>query len=663
MLENAKLQAVKYSGKSLMWRNPYAKSNPRKAVGKASVWYTAYPVSTITRADESVLRTLGDPKLWKAFQKIGIKALHTGPMKQAGGLDGWEETPSVDGHFDRISNRIDAAYGTDQDFARMCKTAAAHGGIIIDDIIPGHTGKGADFRLAEMKYENYPGIYHMVEIDPKDWGLLPKVPKGRDAMNIDPQTEEKLKRAGYIIGRMQRVIFYEPGVKETNWSATREVRGVDGEKRRWVYLHYFKEGQPTLNWLDPSFSGMQLVVGDALHSLGTLGSSGLRLDANGFLGIETSNADSPAWSEGHPLSYAANQLIAGMVRKVGSFTFQELNLAMDDIKEMSDHGPDLSYDFITRPSYHHALVTGDAEFLRLTLREARKLDIDPASLVHALQNHDDLTYELVHFGGHHRDDKFEFRRRSVTGRELFEIIRHEMSQTLVGERAPYNLRFSENGIACTTISVITAVLGYEQIDIFSAADIERIRRLHLLLVMFNAFQPGVFALSGWDLAGALVLGKDQVAKLLADGDTRWINRGAYDLMGVNPRAAGSVSGMPTARSLYGALPKQLKDPGSFASRLGKMLAVREKYGLAAAKQLAIPEVFHQGLVVGGVQVTAINFSAEKISGAVSSEHFVAGADVIDMMTDERSAAVDDRQRLPIALDGYQGVSLLIGKIA
>ena len=32
----------------------------------------------------------------------------------------------------------------------MCEVAAAHGGIIIDDIVPGHTGKGADFRLAEM---------------------------------------------------------------------------------------------------------------------------------------------------------------------------------------------------------------------------------------------------------------------------------------------------------------------------------------------------------------------------------------------------------------------------------------------------------------------------------------------------------------------------------
>ena len=74
----------------------------------------------------------------------------------------------------------------------------------------------------------------------------------------------------------------------------------------------------------------------------------------------------PAWSEGHPLSEAANQLIASMVRKVGGFTFQELNLTIDDIRATGEAGADLSYDFVNRPAYQHALATGDTEFLRLT---------------------------------------------------------------------------------------------------------------------------------------------------------------------------------------------------------------------------------------------------------------------------------------------------------
>jgi len=132
---------------------------------------------------------------------------------------------------------------------------------------------------------------------------------------------DALQAKGYIVGQLHSGIFYEPGVKDTDWSATDVVRGVDGVQRRWVYLHYFKQGQPTLNWLDPTFAAERLVIGDAVHELGVLGDGMLRLDANGLLGIERD----PQWMGlvgGHPLSLTANQLIADMVRKLGGFTFE-----------------------------------------------------------------------------------------------------------------------------------------------------------------------------------------------------------------------------------------------------------------------------------------------------------------------------------------------------
>src|SRR3954470_1255247 len=386
MLEAGRRLAGRFSAAAGTSHNPFAIPNPRAAVETASVWFTAYPMSMITAPGCSFLATLGDRELWRAFQRIGIDAVHTGPVKRAGGLSGVEATPSVDGYFDRISTDIDEAFGTEDEFRRLCEVAGRHGGAVIDDIVPGHTGKGADFRLAEMKVGDYPGIYHMVEIPPHDWHLLPEVPAGRDSVNVSVPAEDRLMRAGYILGPLQRVLFYQAGIKETNWSATAAVRGPDGVERRWVYLHYFKEGQPSINWLDPTFAGMRLVIGDALHSLGDLGSGALRLDANGFLGVEKAAEDTPAWSEGHPLSEAANQLIASTVRKVGGFTFQELNLTIDDIKSSSQRGADLSYDFVNRPAYHHAMATGDTEFLRLTLNLARDLGVEPVRLVHALQN-------------------------------------------------------------------------------------------------------------------------------------------------------------------------------------------------------------------------------------------------------------------------------------
>jgi len=666
MLGDAKVLARQLSGQASMWQNPYAYPDPRAAVEKASVWFTAYPLSLITRPGQTFLAALGDADLWEAFQRIGIKAIHIGPVKLAGGLRGWEHTPSVDGHFDRISMAIDPLFGTEDEFRAMCEVATEHGGTIVDDIVPGHTGKGADFRLAEMNFRDYPGIYHMIDIPESDWDLLPEVPEGEDSVNIDVATERALQRAGYIIGELQRVIFYEPGVKETNWSATPPVLDTHGKPHRWVYLHYFKAGQPSINWLDPTFSGMRLVMGDALHSLVDLGTGALRLDANGFLGVEKSAEETPGWSEGHPLSAAANQIIGSMVRKVGAFTFQELNLSIDDIKATSETGPDLSYDFVTRPAYHHALVTADTEFLRLTLRLAMEIGIDQASLVHALQNHDELTYELVHFTTKHKDDLYELDGEELTGAELAQKVQQTLRDGITGEAAPYNLVFTANGIACTTASVITAVLGITELDSITEEQAAEVRRVHLLLAMYNALQPGVFALSGWDLCGILPLDRSKVARLMSRGDTRWINRGAHDLMGFDPSAQTSTSGMPMARALYGTLPEQLDDESSFARQLTRILEVRDEYGIAKSALIDVPDVSQRGMLVmvhqlvdGGQEVTVLNFSGQEMAGTVRSEALQLGSEVTDAFSGEAIGTVDDLHSFYLQLGPYEGTALLV----
>ncbi|SCX28535.1 maltose alpha-D-glucosyltransferase [Mycolicibacterium fluoranthenivorans] len=669
MLADANEISQQFSGQGSMWQNPFARPNPRSAVDTASVWFTAYPLSLITRPDESFLKAMADEEMWKAFAEIGIQAVHTGPVKRAGGISGWQLTPSVDGHFDRISTQIDPAFGTEDEFRQMCGTANWYGGTIIDDIVPGHTGKGADFRLAEMKYADYPGIYHMVDIDPRDWEHLPEVPAGVDSVNVDSATEDWLDKAGYIIGRLQRVIFYAEGIKETNWSVTRPIVGVDGVERRWVYLHYFKDGQPSINWLDPSFAGMRLVIGDALHSLSDLGSGGLRLDANGFLGAEKSAEDDVGWSEGHPLSQAANQFIGSMVRKLGGFTFQELNLTIDDIRDNSIAGPDLSYDFINRPAYQHALATGDTEFLRLTLRTTLETEVDPASLVHALQNHDELTYELVHWSAGHRDDIYTYKGHEVTGEELGQTIRTDLTDALTGPHAPYNLVFTTNGIACTTATVIAATLGITdlaQID-DAGVSLDRIRRAHLLLAMFNALQPGVFALSGWDLCGMLTLPAVEIRELLRGGDTRWIHRAAHDLMGVNPEASHSGAGMPRGTSLYGSIPEQLADDTSFLRQLQAILRVRTHFGVATSRQIDIPDVSHHGMLVmvhqlddpNQMQLTVLNFANEDIAGTVRSEYLPPGAAVSDMFSGKVIGHVDDLHSFAVEMSVHHGMSLLV----
>ena len=210
MLEDAKSSLRSSLARAACGRTRSPTRIPGRRSRKASVWFTAYPISMITKPGTSFLGTLGDEDLWAAFEAIGIDGVHTGPVKKAGGLVGWDRRRAWTGTSTGSVTRIDEAFGTEEEFRSMCEVAAGHLGMVIDDIVPGHTGKGADFRLAEMKVGDYPGIYHMVEIEPKDWHLLPTVTKG-DSINLDLEAEDQLAKHGYIIGRMQRVIFYEPG--------------------------------------------------------------------------------------------------------------------------------------------------------------------------------------------------------------------------------------------------------------------------------------------------------------------------------------------------------------------------------------------------------------------------------------------------------------------
>jgi len=653
MLHQSEILSRSYSRLERKWQKAYALPQPEKVVSNSSVWYTAYPAALITSEGKSILKTMADEELWKCFRELGITAVHTGPTKRAGGLRNREFTPSIDGSFDRIGMDVSPDFGSDTDYLELVHTARNHGAIVIGDIIPGHTGKGADFRLAERNYRQYPDIYHMVRIMPGDWNMLPKVPEGKDSVNLPYETVIRLREKGYIVGELSRVIFSEPGVKESNWSATDIVEGEGGERLRWVYLHYFKDGQPTLNWLDPSFSAYRLIAGDIIHSMRVLGDCGLRLDANGFLGIEVNPMTGYAWSEGHPLSVMANGIISMMVRKLGGFTFQELNLTLEDLKSMTVTGADLSYDFITRPACQHALATGNAGFLQLMMRLMHSYRINPIALIHALQNHDELTLELIHFMTVHSKELFPYRRKKLRGIDLRSMIHLEMFSALTGEKAPYNFAHP-NGIVSTTATLCAAALGMVKIFSLGEKEIERIKELHLLLAMFNAMQPGVFAVSGWDLVGALTLSADDIKDFTSDGDARWLNRGAYDLMNVNPSATSSRLGIKRAVCLYGSLPEQFRSKYSFARRLQKLLEIRNDHKIHLSEQIAIPFTKHSGLIAmvhrlpseNGLQITAINFSRESIEETIVIKEG-KGAVVTDLMEGKQCGISDGHVKLSL----------------
>ena len=69
---------------------------------------------------------------------------------------------------------------------------------------------------------------------------------------------------------------------------------------------------------------------------------------------------------------------------------------------------------------------------------------------------------------------------------------------------------------------------------------------------------------------------------------------------------------------------------------------------------------------GALQLTVLNFSGERVSGSVRSEHLPSGATVTDMFTGEEVATVDDlhsfgarARRLPGDVAARAGLALLV----
>lgn len=175
MLHAADRPANELEGDGAQWRPSFGTPQPQALVKAHSVWLLHYPGSVITEPGKSVIATWGDPALWDVLADIGIDMLHTCPTKQAGGIVGQKYTPTIDGWFDRIALRVDSQLGTDNEYREMVRVAKARGAGIAGDMVPLHTGFGPDFRLAELGYKDYDGAYDIVEIERKDWPLLPEV--------------------------------------------------------------------------------------------------------------------------------------------------------------------------------------------------------------------------------------------------------------------------------------------------------------------------------------------------------------------------------------------------------------------------------------------------------------------------------------------------------
>jgi maltose alpha-D-glucosyltransferase/alpha-amylase len=297
-------------------------------------------------------------------------------------------------------------------------------------------------------------------------------------------------------------------------------------------------------------------------------------------------------------------------------------------------------------------------------------------LVHDLQNHDEITYQLVELD-HRKDEFFTVGAARLTGMQLRERMLQEMRAKAAGPGAPYNklYRPARDGIATTFAGFIAPALGVRDPYNATAAEIRRICRGHLLLAAANALQPGVFSLSSWDLVGALPVPEEKVRRWIQDDDYRWVNRGGVDLLGANPGATESAFGLPRGNELYGPLPQQLKQPESFAWQLKRLLAARRRARIAESELIAVPEPNNSGLCLLVLRlpdrspaITVLNFGRKDADEGLDLKSVGKGTgndqrahEWIDIRTGRKVGPANGAGRLRLQVPALSGTTFVLGR--
>jgi hypothetical protein len=526
----------------------------------ASNWFSI-DLKTIQTDGSSVLAYLGQPCLWDCLAEMGIDGVELQGLKSKG---------------PQINFQIDSEFGTEAEYTTLVSSATKKGICLIGKTIGNVTGKGADFALALQNVGTYPELYSMVEIPQEDWALLPMVNASSLSANVPWLTVQKLHKKGYIPSH------FAPYVKQSAWNVTKPIQ-CEGKMRRWIYLRD-EQGNPYLDWLSPTFGALKIAAADCLNGMFHFGWPILAL------------GELPPNTE---------QTLSLTIRKLGRFS---VGLARGGVGSL-DGCTDATYDHLLPMASLHALLSEDAEALRLLYNLLLSQKISPQRLVHALEPFGRLPNDWAEFL-ESPDKKHLYHQEELTASELQSRLLREDTFRIKGLKEG---TYSWNLVADSPPAIDICDLEKKRTVVIST---------HSMLAKFFAWQPGVFSLSLQDLLGA------------APKHTK-----------IDPLS-------PNADCLYSCAPSQLQNPCSFASQLKSILRVRKELRLEKADLVEVVESEQKSVLIlryllpqnqAGIRRTAlllVNFGGKECEVSLESYAY-AHATAIDPMTHRTENKVFD----------------------
>lgn len=584
------------SGSQLSWQTPASPASADLLLHLSPSWVAVNPLSLLTDPRQPALSTLSSPVLSKVLTSAHISGLYISPTSGSGRLWAYDRVSGVDGE-DIVQFGFSEAAGGQEDYLRLLSASNNANRLLGMDAVPAATGMGPDFFLAARNTRGYPGLYCMVEIPREYWGLLPEAPSQWRGEALPPDTVRSLATRGLLPLSMlsERLSFPLHKRREGGWAATAEIRGVDGSARRWAYRYHGSPEFPVLNWEDPSRAARRVMAASAIQNVGLQGSAIVGLNLESLFGLEADTPDSGQMGLFLEPGLAAAKDMGREIRRYGGWSLLRNELPLTVIAGLMEDGPDLIFDSITSPAAEHALLTGDASLLRFMTDEMLSRRVDSRRLARFMPAEGGISYTLPHLAdlanrfpgteaGEHAAKlraETQFEMRSMVESALFDTPKGR-DLTPIAEETLYT----------PSAGLAALALGAGNSYSVTADLVPMIRQGQALLAFYKAMQPGLFVLSGADLAGTLPLSWRDARDNPNNWDAAMTSRGAYSFQESASSLIVTPGGIPRAKTIHASPDIQAADPESFLSQIGRILGIRDRLGVARGE-------FHGRFLVKG----------------------------------------------------------------
>ena len=613
MLGAAPELAAQVSGTERLWLNSGEATRVPVLLRAAPNWLSLDAHSLA--ASQPLFRALASARLPEKLPALGFEGLFLAPVGER--ADIWtaeSATAAGSGQDGQPASRApgvasftpDGAWGTAEDFDRLAQRAEAAGVQLGGELPPAATGLGPDFILQARQALRFGGVYAMISVPREAWGDLPEAKGEWDCRALDATAVARLAERGLLPRGLlrDRLSWAAP----SGWAATGEVRGVDGQLRRWVYRHGPDPRLPVLHWQDPTGRARRIFSAAAIRQVGLEGQTltGLRFEALLGLDVPPEGAAASEAPERTALVPGLEALdeAAREIHRYGGWALQADALPAA-LAPLILAGPvDFNHDAATSRAAAEALLTGDAAPLAATLRVALDAGIAQSR-----------------------------------------CARGPLGDGGVGPDAPGNTAGE------TPAALALRALGLETRVPASPEEKRALREACLFLLGWRIGLPGLAFVSPQELTGAL-----------APAGTE----GATPLWDAAQGRTGAA--LPLA---FGPLAEQEADASSFLAAVSRLLLARKASGLALGELVAVSGgrdgwlAALSALPDGGYWLTVGNASAKRRSisvplpRAVASARDAAGAADAAGLAPPRLAA--GGRSVEVELDGRQCRHVLLGK--